>query len=133
MIGQKSCVGRSARQCCFTSGRVSDVTVGAISFENAPDVANVVHEAGNDEMRIITGKCGNEKGASLHDVLPGQRHEHRVLDVVIEGVAVTRRVERKPGYGWNELSELRMQGSELCDSCPRRETSPAPPTSIREP
>jgi hypothetical protein len=28
-----------------------------------------VHKAGNDEVRIITGKCGNEKGASLHDAV----------------------------------------------------------------
>jgi hypothetical protein len=98
VIGKKSGIRRFARQFCLVTGRVDDVPVRSVAFEQASNVADVVQEARNDNMGIITGKRGNEERASLHNVVPSQRHQHRMFDIMVECVAVPDALERKPGH-----------------------------------
>jgi hypothetical protein len=67
-----------------------------------------VHEARDDEVGIIVGMRGNEERAPFHDVVPGQCHQHRMLDIVIEGIAVADALERKSRQGWDELAQTRV-------------------------
>ncbi len=71
-----------------------------------------MHEACNDEVRIIARERRSEESPSHHDVVPGQRDEHRMFDIVVEGVAIAYAFERKPGDGRDQLSQARMRRSE---------------------
>src|SRR3974390_2794903 len=57
-------------------------------------------------MRKIVRIGRFQKCSSLQDVKSGKRPQHRMLDVVIEGVAVADAFQRKPGGRWNGLGEL---------------------------
>src|SRR5262245_5630669 len=56
VIGKKSGVRRFARQFCLATGRVDDVPVRSVAFEKASNVADVVQEARDDDVGIVTGK-----------------------------------------------------------------------------
>src|SRR5262249_8424563 len=112
VIGRTRGVRRSTRQFCLPSSGIDDIPAWPVPFENSPDVADVVHEARDDEVGIIVGSCGNEERAPFHDVVPGQRHEHRMLDILIEGIAVADALERKSRQGWDELAQTRVRGPE---------------------
>jgi hypothetical protein len=52
-------------------------------------------------VRIIARERGSQESPTHHDVVPSQRDEQRMFDIVIEGVAIAYAFERKPGDGWN--------------------------------
>ena len=43
---------------------------------------------------------------SPHDVISGERHEHRMFDVVVERVAVADALKGKSGSRWNEFGQF---------------------------
>ena len=59
VIGRKRGVGAAARQFDLVAGRVDDVAVGTVPFEDAAHVADIVGEAGDNEMRVVVwGRVG---------------------------------------------------------------------------
>jgi len=44
--------------------------------------------------------------------MAGQRDEHRMLDVVVEGIAIPDAFKRQPGGKWNEFRQARMRSPE---------------------
>jgi hypothetical protein len=49
--------------------------------------------------------------AAAQDVVPGQCHEHSVLDIVIECIAVADAFEGNPGDRRHHLDEMRLRGA----------------------
>lgn len=99
MIRRKRSVGRSARQLCLAPSGIDDVPVRPVSLENSPDIADVVHEACDDEVGIIAGMRGNEKRTSFHDLVPGQRHQlpmHSSASRAKDGTSSLRRACEDP-------------------------------------
>ena len=50
-------------------------------------------------MRIIAWERRSEESPSHHDVVPSQRDEHCMFDIVVEGVTIAYAFQRKPGDG----------------------------------
>jgi hypothetical protein len=71
-----------------------------------------MRQARYNKVRII-GRCRRlQKRTTLKDVVASQSDEHRVLDVVVEGIAIPDAFKRQPGGKWNEFRQARMRGSE---------------------
>ena len=51
MIGREPCVGGAARQFNLVAGGVDDLAVGPVPFDDPADEADIVGQAGDDEMR----------------------------------------------------------------------------------
>src|SRR3984957_3415656 len=105
MIGRERSVGAAARQGDLVASRVDDVTVRSVALENAPNVADVMGEAGDDEVRVVVRSRVGEKRAALEDIVARERNEHGVLDIVIKGVAVADAFEREARREWNDHPE----------------------------
>jgi PP-loop superfamily ATP-utilizing enzyme len=67
-----------------------------------------MQKARDKEVRIVAWCRVCEERPTLYDVISNQCNEHRVLDVVVEGVAVSNAFERKTGYRWNEFGQMRL-------------------------
>jgi hypothetical protein len=94
-----------------TSG-VDDVAVRTVTFEDAAHVADIVGQAGDDEMRVvIRGRVGQERPA-LEDVMAREGDEHRMFDIVVEGVAVADAFERKPRRERDDLGKAGVRDPE---------------------
>jgi hypothetical protein len=44
--------------------------------------------------------------------MAGQSDEHRMLDVVVQGIAIPDAFKRQPGGKWNEFRQARMRSPE---------------------
>ena len=49
---------------------------------------------------------------AAHDVVPGKRHQHGVLDIVVECIAVTNALERDTRDRRHRLDQALMPGAE---------------------
>ncbi len=88
MIRGECGVGRAARQGNFAAGGIDDIARIVIAFDDAPDITDVMEETGDDEVAVV-GRCGRlQQSAAFENLVARQGHEHRVFDIVIEGVAV---------------------------------------------
>src|ERR1700704_680495 len=56
---------------------------------------------------IVRGRRPHQR-ASDQNVVPGKGHEHRVLDIVVQRVAVADAIERKPGGVGQEVAQIRV-------------------------
>ena len=69
-------------------------------------------------MGIIGGRGRHQQRAALHDVVADERHQHGVLDSVIERVAVADTFEREPGNPRDKLGQAgfgRRKAAARCD------------------
>ena len=92
--------------------RVDDVAVRPVSLEDAAHVADVMGEAGDDEVRVVVRGRVGEQRAALEDIVARQGDEHGMLDIVVKGVAVADAFEREPRREWNDLGEPRVRDPE---------------------
>ena len=71
-----------------------------------------MRQAGNDEVRIV-GRCRRlQQRAPLENIVAGQGDEHRMLDIVVKGIAVSDTFKRQPRGKRNELRQARMRRPE---------------------
>src|SRR5271165_43487 len=66
---------------------VDDELAEGVAAEHAAHEADVVQEAGADQMGVIFGLDDLSELAPAKDVAPDDRHQHRMFEVVIERVA----------------------------------------------
>src|SRR5258708_24801250 len=93
MVGCERGIGRSSRQTNRTTAEICDKGLVIISLNNSANVTDVMGKARQNEICIIAC-CGWPRHRSPHqDVVPGKRNEHCVLNVVIQGVAVTNALQ----------------------------------------
>ena len=57
----------------------------------------------------VAGKSRHQQRSSPHNVVAHKRHQHRMLDIMIESVAIADAVKRKPGRGRNEFGQTRLR------------------------
>jgi hypothetical protein len=79
-----------------------------VAFENAADIADVVHLAGGNEVGVINRLNGHEQRPPLHDVMARERDEHGVFDIVIERIAVADAFKRESDKRRNQFRQTRV-------------------------
>src|SRR5215469_3371087 len=99
------------RKSGFTALRVDYVSIGTISFENAPDIANIVKQASSNDMCVIVSRCGHQPRPASHDLVCDLRHEHCMFNIVVERVAVANPVKCKSRKMRNEFCQTRVRRS----------------------
>ena len=108
MIGCERGIGRPSRQTNRATTEICDIELVVISLQNSANVSDVMGEARQDEIRIIA--CGSRPQhlSSHQDVVPGEGNQHRVLNVVIQGVAVADAIQGQSGRERKNFSQAGM-------------------------
>ena len=91
---------------------INNIGIVLVPFDDAADVPNIMRQAGDDKVRIVGRRRRLQECTALEDVVAGQRDEHRMLDVVVEGIAISDAFERQPSGKRNEFRQTRMRSSE---------------------
>jgi hypothetical protein len=68
-----------------------------------------MREACDDEVRIIGRRRRHQQRTTLEDVVPRQSDEHRMLDIVVEGIAVADAFEGQLGGKRDDFGQPRMR------------------------
>ena len=89
--------------------RIDHKAIGVVVPEQAAHIADVVGEAGNDDMGIVIRGHVVVQRAAAQDVVSRQRDQHRVLDIVVERVAVSDAFKRQSRGARHDLHELRLR------------------------
>ena len=105
VIGRERRVGRSAGQGDLPPGGVDHEAVRLVPVQKTADVTDIVGQAGDDEVAIVGRRRIRDERAPLENVVAGERDEHRMLDIVIEGVAVAEAFERELRGERDDLGE----------------------------
>ena len=132
MVGRERGIGRSDRQLDLAAGDVGNIGVVLVALDDAADISDVMGEAGQNEVRIVAGRGGPLQRPSNQDVVPDQRNQHGVLDIVIERVAVADALQRQPGGKGKQFGQIRHAMSRTGLRFPAPETSPGLARSIVE-
>ncbi len=93
MIGHQRRVGGAARQAHLAPALVDHEFVRGVSLEDAAHEPDVVQEAGADEMQVVGRLDPLLQHPAPEDVPPDRGHEHGVLEIVVEGVALGDRLD----------------------------------------
>ena len=132
MVGRERGVGRSNRQLDLPPGEVRDIGAILVALDYAADISDVMGEAGQNEVRIVGGRGGPLQRPSHQDVVPDQRHQHGVFDIVIECIAVPDALQCQPGGKRQQFRQIGMRGAESAFGFPRQETSQGLAQSVEE-
>ena len=108
-MGQQPRVGGAPRQRHLAPVRIDDVAVLVVGQEQAADIADVVGQAGDDDVGIVLGRHVAVQRAAAQDFVTGQGHQHGVLDIVIERVAIADAFERDAGDRWHRLDQIGLR------------------------
>ncbi len=112
MVGHQPGVRGTARQGHLAAGRIDHIAVRIVLLEQAAHIADVVEKAGHDDMRVVVGVDLVVQRAAAQDIVPRQRDQQRVLDIVVERVAVSDAFERHAGGGRHDLHQPCLRGAE---------------------
>jgi len=75
-------------------------------------------EAGDNEVRVVGSRGGPLQRSSSQDVVPDQRNQHRVFNIVIECIAVPDALQCQPGSKGQQFRQIGMRGAELAFGLP---------------
>jgi hypothetical protein len=112
VIWRKRGVGRATRQRNLAPARVDNVAFILVAFDDSPDVADIMRQTSDDEVRIIGRRRRHQQCTTLEDVVSRQSDEHRMLNVVVEGIAVADAFEGQLGGKRDDFGQPRMGGPE---------------------
>ena len=91
-----------------------------VALEHAAHEADVVQEAGADEMGVVLGLDSLLQHPPAKDVAPDDRHQHRVLEIVVERVAPGDALDGAPRERAELLGGLVCAGPKMSlKSCAR--------------
>jgi hypothetical protein len=108
MIGCERGVGRPARQTYRTTAQIRDIGVVVVALQNSANVSDVVSKTRQYEIGIVVRGRRPQQLPSHQDVVPGKGNQHRMLDVVIQCVAVADAIKRQPGGEGDNFSQAGM-------------------------
>jgi hypothetical protein len=94
VVRQQRRVRGSTRQFDFATRSIDQKSVVAVLHEDAADIADVVGHTGNDHMRVVGRWHVRMQCPAAQNIVTGERDQHRVLDIVIERVAVADAFQR---------------------------------------
>jgi hypothetical protein len=81
-------IGRAAGQSNLPTGAFDDIAFIIVPFDDAPDILDVVGQAGDDEVHIIGhGRAPHENFVAC------KCYEHCVFNIVIQGPIQTGRID----------------------------------------
>ena len=120
MVGRERGIGRSNRQFDLPPGKVRDIGAVFVALDYAPHISNVMGEAGHNEVCIVGGRGGPLQRTSSQDVVPDQRNQHGVFDIVIECITVPDALQCQPGGKGQQFRQIGMRGAELAFGFPRK-------------
>ncbi len=109
MIGHQCGIGGAAGQCDLSAVCINDVTINSVALEDTAHVADVVHQAGDDQVCVVAWRRLGEQRAPDKNVMSGKRHQHGVFDVVIKRIAVGNALERELGRERDQLGQAGMR------------------------
>jgi len=75
-------------------------------------ITNVVGKAGNNHMRIVDRSHVAVQRATAENIVSRKRYKQRMLDVVVESVAISNAFERDTSRRRHDLNERRLRRSE---------------------
>ena len=76
--------------------------------KQATHIADVVGKAGDDDVRIIIRGQVAVQRATAQDIVARKRDQQRVLDIVVESVAVSNAFKRDARGRGHDLHEVRL-------------------------
>src|SRR3974377_2538122 len=88
------------------SRSVDHVTVAAVACKNSAHITNVMHQASDDEMRVVLRRHMGVQRSPSYNVMPRERDQHRMLDIMIERVAVADALECNASNGRYNLEQM---------------------------
>ena len=112
MVGCERGIGRSDRQFDFPPGKVRNIGAIFVALDYAPHISDVMGEAGNNEVRIVGCRGGPLQRASTQDVVPNQRNQHGVFNIVIQCITVSDALQCQPGGERQQFCQIGMRGAE---------------------
>ena len=75
---------------------VDDVPALAIAHQDHPHIAQIMYQAGDDQVRVILRLEAFREDPAVEDVPADERDQKRVLDIVVEGIALPEALQREP-------------------------------------
>src|SRR5882724_5445294 len=111
MVGHQAGVGRATRQGHLAARLIDYKTVHVVIPEQAAYITDVVEQAGYDDMGVIIRGQIIVQRATAEDVVSREGHQQRVLDIVVQRVAVSDAFERDASRRRHDLPE-RLRGPE---------------------
>ena len=106
MIGRKRSVGGAARELHRLAAVIDDELGLGVAAQNPADETNVVQKTGHDEMTVVVRLDTLRHGAAEQNVAADCRHQDRMLEVVVEGVASAEALDRdsrQPAYALGQI------------------------------
>ena len=109
---QQRRVGRAPRRLHLVAGGIDHIAVSVIARKNAAHIADIVGEGGDDKMGVIGRWHVRVQRPAAQDVVASERHQHGVLDVVVERVAVADALQRDARDRGHDFDQARLRGAE---------------------
>ena len=100
------------RQLDLAATQVRDINAILVAMNDTADISDVMGETAQNEVRVVGGRRGALQLPSCQDVVPNQRHEHGMFDVVIERIAVSDALQRQPGGKRQQIRQSGMRRAE---------------------
>ena len=79
----------------ITGSHIDDETGRVIVREQATHIADIMEKTGDDDVRVVVRGHLIVERTTAEDVVSRKRHQHRMLDIVVERVAVSNAFERQ--------------------------------------
>jgi hypothetical protein len=111
MVGGKRRVRRAALQGDRPPAVIHDEPVPAVALQDAADIADIVQQAGDDQVREVLRLQALGEHAAAQDIASGQGDEEGVLDVVVEGVALAQALQRNACDSIEALGLVPVRGA----------------------
>ena len=109
MIWRERSIGGPGRQTDGTARDIRNEGCFFVALNDSPDVTDIVCEARQNEIGVVAGRRGTLQRPADQYVMADQGDEHRMLDVVIERIAVANTFQ----------GELCRRREKFCDPCLR--------------
>jgi hypothetical protein len=102
---------------------VDDELGFGISAQDAPNIADVVQQAGDDEMAVIVRFDATGERKALQQVATDQGHEKGVLEIVVERIAPANAFNGATGERSQSFGDLVMDRAEDLAKILRQESA----------
>ena len=112
MIWRQCRVRRAARQGDGFSALVDDEIGLGIALENTAHIADIVQQAGHDEVIVVDRFNTFTQRPSSENVTVDQGHKHRVLEIMIERIGSAEAFHGAPGERTQSLGAVILRRAE---------------------
>src|SRR6185437_8745136 len=97
--------------------------IAGIAAQYAANIADVVQQAGNDEVGVVGRLDAPRHSQALQYVTAGHRNQPRMLVVVIERVALSNAFDGDPGERTEAFRQIVLRGTKNFTEVPGQESA----------